>query len=401
MNGRLLNLVVAMLATLLQSASAQTTEPADDFKPCSTNIVGQQFPQVNSRRQVRFRISAPTVTAIRVFNTDLVKDEHGVFTGVTAPLDPGFHYYQLTIDGFAAADPSSESFFGAGNMHSGIEIPETGVDFYDNMDVPHGDVRSHWYTAKSDGQRRQAWVYTPPDYDRNSSQRYPVLFLQHGMGEDRRAWCQQGHVNFILDNLISQGRAKPMIIVMEDGGIAPTVRRKARPSTGPSPGTSGGASGQPPIRRGPDLAQFDMPFTSQIITDVLPEIDASYRTVPDRDHRAMAGLSLGGTQTYIVTQTNLDKFSYIGIFSAPFGFPDLATGYHGLLKNPKEFDKQVRLFFISMGSKESPGSGRTPFEAMKAAGINNILYYEAPGTAHEFQTWRKSLHEFVPRLFQG
>jgi len=397
-------LLLALFLTT-RSVSAQTTKPADDFKPCSTNIVGQQFPQVNSHGQVKFRIAAPTASTIRVFNINLVKDDHGVFTAVTAPMDPGFHYYQLTIDGFAVADPSSESYFGAGNMHSGIEIPEARVDFYDNKDVPHGEVRSHWYTAKSDGQRRQAWVYTPPGYDQNNTQHYPVLYLQHGMGEDRRAWSQQGHASFIIDNLLSEGRAKPMIVVMEDGGIAPSVRRKARPATGPSGGPpadgAGPGGGQAGGRRGGfDLSQFDMPFTTQIITDLLPEIDASYRTIPDRKHRAIAGLSLGGTQTYIVTQANLDKFSHIGIFSAPFGFPGVDAGYQGLLKNPQEFDKQVKVFFISMGSKESPSSGRAPFEAMKAAGINNVIYYEAPGTAHEFQTWRKSLHEFAPRLFQ-
>ena len=357
---------------------------ADDFKPASTNVVGQQYPQVNSRRQVSFRISAPQASSIRVLGTNLVKGDDGVFTGITQPQDPGFHYYQLTIDGVAVADPNSESYFGAGNVRSGIEIPEEGVDFYNIKDVPHGEIRSHWFKAKSNGENRLAYVYTPPGYDRDTTRRYPVLYLQHGMGEDRRAWPNQGRTNFILDNLIAEGKARPMIIVMEDGGITPGMN-----------GAGGGGG-----RGGPGAANASMPFTSQIINDVMPEIDAYYRTIADRDHRAMAGLSLGGTQTYQVTQANIDKFAYVGIFSAPFGFPGTETGYNGLLAKPESFDKQFKAFFISMGSKEAAGTGRQPAEQMKAAGIKHVTYFEAPGTAHEFQTWRKSLHEFAPLLFK-
>jgi len=375
--------VLTLAASAQRGSGAPVAALADDFKACSTNVVGQEYPQVNSKRQVRFRISAPQATSIRVLGTNLIKGEDGVFTGITPPQDPGFHYYQLTIDGVTVADPSSESFFGAGNVRSGIEIPEEGVEFYENKDVPHGEIRSHWYKARSNGENRLAYVYTPPGYDRDTTKRFPVLYLQHGMGEDRRAWPNQGRTNFILDNLIAEGKARPMIIVMEDGGITPGMN-----------GARGGGG-----RGGPGAANASMPFTSQIINDVLPEIDAHYRTVADRDHRAMAGLSLGGTQTYQVTQANMDKFAYVGIFSAPFGFPGTGTGYNGLLARPEAFDKQFKVFFISMGSKEAAGTGRQPAEQMKAAGIKHITYFEAPGTAHEFQTWRKSLHEFAPLLF--
>jgi len=144
---------------------------------------------------------------------------------------------------------------------------------------------------------------------------------------------------------------------------------------------------------------LDMPFTRQIISDVIPMVDASYRTIADREHRAMAGLSLGGTQTYQITQANLDKFAYIGIFSAPFGFPGVETGYGGLLSRPAEFAKKVKVFYVSMGSKEGAGTGRSIHEALEKAGVKHT-YYEAPGTAHEFQTWRKSLHGFTQLLFR-
>jgi enterochelin esterase family protein len=424
--------VLFAAALMAAPAWAQQTAPAplaDDFKPASSNILGQQYPQVNSAHQVRFRITAPRAQSIRVMGTNLVKGDDGVFTGVTAPQDPGFHAYQLTIDGVVVADPASESFFSGGKMTSAIEVPDAGVDFYDLKDVPHGELLEHFYKAKS-GDNRQAWVYTPPGYGQALSQRYPVLYLQHGMLEERRVWAQQGRVNFILDNLIAEKKAVPMIVVMEDGGIsqgmgggggpgrrgapvggpnrgggpasAPAAGRALAPSYGetfftaaPAGAAPGGRAGRGRGRGGP--GGMTMSFTFQLVNDVIPEIDSAFRTIPDRDHRAMAGLSLGGTQTYQVTTANKDKFAYVGIFSAPFGFP----GLNAYAPSAEDFDKQYKAFFISMGSKEGPGSGRDPANQLKEAGVKHVTYYEAPGTAHEFQTWRKALHEFAPLLFQN
>jgi enterochelin esterase-like enzyme len=418
---RLTRLSLAILLPLA-AAVAWAQAPAPQFPEgttrASTNVVGQDWPRVDAERRVHFRIRAPEAQKIRVLGTDLVKGEDGYFTGTTAPQDPGFHYYQLTVDALAVADPHSESFFGSGNVRSGIEIPEAGVNFYEIRNVPHGQIRTHWYHTAS-GEVRQAYVYTPPGYDISRNTRYPVLYLQHGMGEDRRAWPNQGRTNFILDNLIAEKRAVPMIVVMEDGGITPGIgvggggpARGNAPGRGgnaapggapPAAGAAGGPSSPPagarqggPRGGGPAL---DMPFTKQIITDVIPMVDANYRTIADREHRAMAGLSLGGTQTYQITQANLDKFAYIGIFSAPFGFPGVETGYNGLLTRPAEFAKQVKVFYVSMGSKEGAGTGRSIHEALEKAGVKHT-YYEAPGTAHEFQTWRKSLHGFAPLLFR-
>ncbi len=440
MRRALMGLLPVVMLTALHAARGQQAGVTDDFKPCSTNAVGQEYPKVNSARQVRFRITAPNVTSIRALGTNLTKGEDGVFTGVTAPQDPGFHYYTLTIDSVNVADPNSETYYGTSKVVSGIEIPEAGVDFYANKDVPHGDVRAHWYKG-ADGQNREAWVYTPPDYDMDPARKYPVLYLQHGMGEDRRAWSQQGHANFILDNLIAEKKATPMIVVMEDGDITPGMGGagggtgalggrgapgRGAPGAAPGSGVPGSAmaplltedklffvgapagSGDAPATgggggrggRGSGLGGMSMPFTTQIIKDVIPEIDAKFRTLADRDHRAIAGLSLGGTQTYQITQANPDKFAYVGIFSAPFGFPGIQTGYNGLLTKPEEFDKMYKVFFVSMGSKEGAGSGRQPAKDMKDAGIKHVTYFEAPGTAHEFQTWRKALHEYAPLLFK-
>jgi enterochelin esterase family protein len=256
------------------------------------------------------------------------------------------------------------------------------------------------------------------------------------MGEDRRAWSNQGKTNFILDNLIAEGKAKPMIVVMEDGGIAGGMgggrrpgapagqgaqppqgqaaqgapgqvqgqqAQAARPPQGQGQPAQGAPQGQRPggAGQGPGgMASFWDGFGKVLIADLIPTIDAYFRTLTDRENRAMAGLSLGGTQTYQITQANLDKFANIGIFSAPFGFPGVETGYNGLLAKPAEFNKQVKVFYISMGSKEGPNTGRTIHESLEKAGINHV-YYEAPGTAHEFQTWRKSLYGFAQLLFQN
>ena len=385
----------------------QEAQPPGDSKPASTNIVGAEYPRIDAQRRAIFRVRAPEAQSVVVSmgNTALVKGDDGYWTGVTAPLDPGFHYYNLRINGVEVNDPSSETFFGSGRMMSGIEVPEEGVDFYHAKRVPHGQIVSFWYFAESTGEMRQANVYIPPDYMQNNDKRYPVLYLQHGMGEDRRAWANQGRTNFILDNLIAEGKAKPMIVVMEDGGIAAGMGRARRPSGAGAQG-AGPGQGQAPAGAKPQQGQGPggMPsfwdgFGSVMIKDLIPAIDANFRTLTNRENRAMAGLSLGGTQTYQITQANLDKFAYIGIFSAPFGFPGVETGYNELLSKPDEFAKQVKVFYISMGSKEGATTGRSIHEQLEKAGIKHV-YFEAPGTAHEFQTWRKSLHGFTQLLFK-
>ena len=395
------NLLLAIvLISIGMVGFAQETVFPEGTKPASTNIPGADYPRIDSLRRVHFKLRAPDATSISVSlgNVALTKGEDGFWTGITKPQDPGFHYYTLKINGVDVADPLSETFYGASKVMSGIEIPEEGVDFYDIKNVPHGEVRSFYYWSKTFGETRHAYIYTPPGYDKEKKKRYPVLYLQHGMGEDRRAWPNQGRTNFILDNLIAEGKAKPMIVVMEDGGIARGFGTPIRDKSGkilPRP------EGQGPGRRGGQGQgpNFWDEFTETIITDIIPAIDEHFRTIPNRENRAIAGLSLGGTQTYQISQANLDKFANIGIFSAPFGFPGVETGYNGLLAKPDEFNKQVKVFFISMGSKEGPNTGRTIHETLDKAGIHNV-YFEAPGTAHEFQTWRKSLYHLAQLLFQ-
>ena len=390
-------LLLMMLAAHSCRAQAGPTAapalPADDARPATTNVPGQTYPRIDSQLRATFRVSAPNAQQVAVQvdkHYDMVKGDDGVWSVTTTPLVPGFHYYSLIIDGLWTMDPASETFFGMGRQASGIEVPEKGADFYLPQDVPHGDVRAKWFHSKATDRWERCFVYTPPNYDTNTRTRYPVLYLQHGFGEDERGWSTQGHANFILDNLIAAGKAKPMIVVMANGGIAsgPVGRRP--------PG------GRPTGPGAPVGPFFGGEFENVMLGDLIPMIDSTYRTLTDRDHRAMAGLSLGGMQTFQITLKHLDKFAYIGGFSAAGGiYPDLKTAYGGVLADPRAFNKKVKVFWLSVGTEEGRGlNGNKAFhQTLDAAGIKNV-YYESPGTAHEWQTWRRSLYGFAPLLFR-
>ena len=222
-------LVPLAFMLLGQRCTAQTNEPADDWKPATSNQQGKQYPQVNSERIVRARVVAPQAQSVMLdlggVKYPLTKGENGAWTGISQPQDEGFHYYQIIIDGAQVPDPASLYYYGASRWGSGIEIPAKDQDFYALKNVLHGQMREVLYFSKTDSSTRHCFVYTPPDYDKDPSKRFPVLYLQHGMGEDETGWGNQGHANLIMDNLIADGKAKSFIIVMENGSIgAPTSR---------------------------------------------------------------------------------------------------------------------------------------------------------------------------------
>lgn len=389
--------VIILFATILTGgiclAQTNQTGVMEDFMPASTNQQGKQYPQVNSERRVKASISAPQAQKVQLDlggkRYDLTKDEKGMWTGISDPQDEGFHYYQLNIDGAQVPDPGSLFFYGVSRWGSGIEIPAKDQDFYSLSDVPHGQIRQNLYYSKITNAWRRCFVYTPPDYDKNASNRYPVLYLQHGSGEDETGWPVQGKTNLILDNLIAEQKAVPMIVVMDKGYAT-------RPSQTPPQNTS------PPARGTGGISAFE----EVLIKEIIPMIDATFRTIADREHRAMAGLSMGANQTIQITMNNLDKFSYIGGFSGTSNFPgtevlDPATFSGGKFKDGEALNKQIRLFWLGLGTKEpSPFPGSVgAFRAMlEKAGVK-YLYYESVGTAHEWLTWRRDLHEFAPLLF--
>ena len=406
---RIARIGFALLALLaVPMALAQTTpdkpgekkEPAqdapkDDFKPATSNQGGKQYPQVNSERRIRFRVVAPDAKSVKVpewGGITLTKGEDGAWVGVSRPIDEGFHYYRINIDGADVPDPGSKMYYGASRMGSGIEIPATDQDFYAVKDVPHGQLRENLYFSKSTDKTRRCYVYTPPDYDKDTSTKYPVLYLQHGAGEDETGWGNQGRANLIMDNLIAEGKAKPFIIVMDNGGgnvFGGGGRGRGGPPGGGAPGDKPGGG------RGPGGFNF-AGFEKIITEELIPYIDSHYRTLADQPHRAMAGLSMGGMQTKRITLANLDKFSQIGLFSGGSIAADDPA-----LKEPDDFKKKVKVLFVSYGSRETGGvnSAKANHEALEKMGIKNT-FYVSTDTAHEWQSWRRSLHEFAPLLFR-
>ena len=362
---------------------------ADDFKPATSNQPGRQYPQVNSERRIRFRVVAPDAKSVKVpewGGITLTKGEDGAWVGTSRPIDEGFHYYRINIDGADVPDPGSKMYFGASRTGSAIEIPAKDEDFYALKNVPHGQLREVLYYSKSTDKMRRCYVYTPPDYDKDTSKKYPVLYLQHGAGEDETGWGNQGRAGLIMDNLIAADKAKPFIIVMDNGGGNVFGGGQGR-------GGPGGKPGDKPA--GPPRFDFSA-FAKIMMEELIPYVDSNYRTLADQPHRAMAGLSMGGAQTKQITLANLDKFSHVGLFSG-----GSIAGDDPALKDPEAFKKKIKVLFVSYGSREERGAAgaKTNHEALEKVGVKNT-YYESPETAHEWQTWRRSLHEFAPLLFR-
>jgi enterochelin esterase-like enzyme len=392
---------ICVLALLALGGGVCLAHPPADSHPARTNVLGAEYPRVTDDARAIFQFKAPGAQRVQadIMSTryDMVKDAAGVWTVTTPPLVPGFHYYQIVVDGVAQNDPGSHAFFGVSKDFSGIEIPEQGVDYYLPKDVPHGQVRTLWYHSTVTGEWRRCLVYTPPGYDASPAMRYPVLYLQHGSGEDETGWIAQGYANFILDNLIAGTQAVPMIVVM-DKGYATRLGQPA-PSAQPPTVVNGAVRAAAP--RGVNA------FGDVLVKDVMPFIDGTFRTLADRDHRAMAGLSMGGNQTCQITLANLDRFAWIGMFSGtglglstqPF---DTKTAFNGAMADAAAFNQNVHLVWIGLGTAEPapfPGSIKAFRESLDKGGIKYV-YFESPGTAHEWLTWRRDLNDFAPRLFR-
>jgi enterochelin esterase-like enzyme len=380
---------ILMIPTLLMIFSFTTNAQTNDgCKPSILNVTGAQYPQICPDNTVKFRINAPDADKVQIQldkRYDLTKDENGFWTGTSDPQVPGFHYYSVVVGGLSVNDPGTQAFFGMSRMASALEVPEKDVDFYlPKKGVPQGALRSKVFFSNVTGQWRRCYVYTPPGYEQNRDQKYPVLYLQHGGGEDERGWANQGNMNFIMDNLIAEGKAKPMIIVMNSGYAIY-------------------AGTEMPVQDPNARSTEDMfvAFTDMMIKDVIPMVEKEYRVLANRENRAMAGLSWGVRQTFETVLPNLDKFSHIGGFSGGLRLtPEqkLSDVYNGVFSNADDFNSKVKVFFLANGSEEGNGA-QMLHESFKEAGINSV-YYQSPGTAHEWLTWRRCLHEFAPLLFQ-
>ncbi len=392
-----------------------------DCKPSSLNIPGAPYPCVRSDRSVTFRVAAPNAQKVQVRlggAHEMTRDADGLWMATISPQVVGFHYYTIGVDGAVVANPSTRKFFGSGWDNSALEIPEPGADadYYSAKDVPHGQVSQRWYYSKVTGKWRRAYVYTPPDYDANQRGRYPVLCLLHGWGENEEGWHTQGHMDFIMDNLIAARKAKPMVVVMdnlnavhpgEDASLNAArsiIARRSLADIPPAPvaapvaapaNTSAAAS------RPAFPANWGSVFTEVMLTDLMPMVERTYRVLPGRDNRAMAGLSMGGMQSFVTVLGNTDKFAYLGGFSGSSGGRgefDAKTSNDGVFADRGAFNKKMKLVFLGIGSVEGPGT-KNFSQGLTTAGINNV-YFESPGTAHEWLTWRRCLNDFAPRLFR-
>jgi enterochelin esterase-like enzyme len=376
----------------------------------ATSVPGAVSPRISPDRRVIFELAAPSAHSVLVAGGDglghgpfpMTKSPDGIWRVTLPPVVPGFHYYWFILDGVEVNDPASKTYFGYGKEVSGLEVPDPQGDFYALRGVPHGEVREKWYWSRVTGAWRRAFVYTPPGYEANPTRRYPLLILQHGYGEDETGWTRQGKAQFILDNLIAAGRAKPMIVVM-DSGFAN------------KPGTPALHLGAHTTAREVGLAFGE--FQDVILHDLIPMIDASYRAIPDREHRAMAGLSMGGMETLFIALHHQETFAYIAslsgpimqdpsssqslaaAFSAPF---DAKSAYGGAFADASRFNKHVKLLWMGVGTAEPPEIRNGIVAAVKALRAHDVhlVYYESPGTAHEWQTWRRDLNDLAPRLFR-
>nr|WP_288837231.1 alpha/beta hydrolase-fold protein [uncultured Flavobacterium sp.] len=375
---------IVMLSASFVMGQTNTAQIVEDFKPSSVNQQGKLYPQVNSQGRVRASILAPQASKIQLdlggTKYDMVKDEKGIWTGVSEPQDEGFHYYQLNIDGASVPDPGTVYFYGAGRLGSGIEIPAVDQEFFAMKDVPHGLVSENIYFSKLTNSFRRCFVYTPANYNEDSKTRFPVLYLQHGSFEDETGWAVQGKANLILDNLIASEKANPMIVVMDNGYAYKPQTNTSRPES---------------------------IFEEVVINEIIPMIDSKFRTIANREHRAIAGLSMGANQTMRIMMNHLDTFSYYGGFSGTSNYPsidaiDVNTFLDGKFKEGNALNKKIKLFWLGLGTKEpipfpaSVGAFRTMLEQQ---GIR-YAYYESPETAHEWLTWRRCLNQFVTQLFK-
>jgi len=354
----------------------------DGAIPAPSNVRGASYPRIHSDRRVTFRIKAPLAKQVQLQPGGddnglgkgplaMSRTEDGVWSVTLPPVVPGFHYYWFLVDGLVVNDTASESYFGWGRQSSAIEVPGPDADFFAPGEAPQGDVRARWYLSKTTGKWRRAFVYTPAEYERKPRARYPVLYLQHGAGEDERGWTNQGRANLILDRLIAEGKAKPMIVVMDQGyATAPTGSANA--------------------------------FEQVLLNDLIPMIDAAYRTRPAAEHRALAGLSMGGGQSLQIGLTHPELFAWVGAMSAsPRLGADLKSAYGGAFADPSAFHKRYRLLWLGAGTAEERAmkASKTAHETLEKAGIRNVFSVSS-GTAHEWHTWRRHLRDFAPLLFR-
>lgn len=375
---------IVFALALAAQAGAQQGQPEPPGVPAPSNVRGKAYPRILPDRRIVFRVTAPDAKEVKVAprNNDsglglspypLTREADGTWSVTTPPVRPGFHYYELIVNGFRCPDPNSETYFGWAQQTSALEVPDPEHTFYEIRDVPHGEVRTVWYHSKVTGKPRRAYVYTPPGYDEGKN-RYPVLYLQHGAGESERGWSAQGRADFIMDNLLAEKKIVPMLVVM-DNGYADV------------PGMA-----QDGMNRGTGGA-----FGRVVLEDLIPHIDREFRTRADADHRALAGLSMGAGQATAIGLNNLETFRWVGSFSGGMRASLFAAG--GPLADKDAANRKIRLLWVGCGTGDRfYQANEKSHTEMEKAGLRHTWFSVDGG--HEWQVWRKSLYAFAPLLFR-
>lgn len=383
---KIILLTICISSVVSLSARGDTGVLPEGTTVSETALFQRDYPRVDGQNRAWFRLYAPEAKKVRVGgacgNFDMIRGDGGWWYATSKPLAPGMHFYHFVVDGMTVTDIECNTFGGSYGKSAAVEIPEGPEgDYYRPQNVSHGQVWQVPYRSDLSGGYRRCLVYTPAEYETEHDRRYPVLYLQHGMCEDETGWTLQGKVHFILDNLIAQGKCRPMIVVMDNGDCSIPFR--------PAPGEN------------PDEARskFGATFPPILINEIIPLIDSIFRTYPDKAHRAMAGLSWGGHQTFETVMRNLDKFAYVGSFSGAIFMTDdqLDKAYEGVFTDSDNFNRNIKYLFLGCGSEENFGTERLS-ESLKRRGIANTFYL-SQGTAHEWLTWRRCLREFLPHLF--
>jgi enterochelin esterase-like enzyme len=376
-------LLVVLCSSFVNNTNGQIPE---NSKPAQTNIRSNQCPCIFPDLKVFFRVDAKDADKVQIDLGkvyDMEKDDKGIWTVTTDPQVPGFHYYSLVIDGFKVSDPASDSFYGTGRMSSAIDIPEEGIDFYTIKNIPHGEISNKVYYSKTTQTWRYMNVYTPPNYNKSNEQ-YPVLYIQHGGGEDERGWAEQGKTNIILDNLIAEGKAKPMIVVIPNGNVS-------------KPGVLAGGYNDEAMAA----------YKEELSGSIIPFIENNYRVKPGSENRAIAGLSMGGGQAFYTGLRNTDIFANIGVFSTGLfgGIAQSGSAFDpekiipGILTNSASFNKKLKVFYLSVGEQDPRiDPTKNVVQIFREKGLK-VEFASFPGS-HEWQVWRKSLHDFAQKLFK-
>jgi enterochelin esterase family protein len=402
------NISILILSLLVFPFLTNAQDLPEGTFPNEHNLDGAQWPRIDAKGNTYFRVFAPFAKEVQIsFRGPMTREADGYWTYVSPePEAVGFHYYQLIIDSVYVADPATKSYYGMSKWVSAIEIPE-GLEYDKTQNVPHGEIRLKKYWSEMTQAWRNCYVYTPPMYDQDLDKRYPVLYLQHGGGEDETGWVFQGRMGNIMDNLIAEGKAVPMIVVMDRGYASlpgsEMVQRFDDPRMNAFlAGADTPAASQTSRRERPAMSsRMRGIFPELLVKEIVPMIDSSFRTKTDRESRAMAGLSMGGGHTFQVVMPNLDKFAYLGGFSGGAGSVEqIDQLYDGIFANPQKFNENIKLMFLSIGSEERPERVKAFAEALQGKGLQNVVYYESPGSAHEWLTWRRSLREFAPLIFK-